>query len=108
MPKENPSEFSPQPQRLELKQVEVQDRSTIASLFQELTFPVTKLEALQVCGDCELLWTDEEPIMVSDVLVEIPQERFESLVDLVDAICSTIRLAYGDYSVENQAPIIEE
>lgn len=104
---DNPSE-SEKAQRLFIRQVPVKDRNSIANLFKNVDFPVSKQDLIGVCMNCELIWTPEEPIMLDDVLIEIPQDKFESLEEIIDAVCSVIRLAYGDYSVQDETTIIED
>jgi hypothetical protein len=99
----HPDEFG----HVELKQVTVQDRHIIANLLQTLNFPVGKREIMQHFGKYELRWTNQEPIMLDDVISDIPQDHFNDPDELTDAICSVIRMAYGDYAEPTQQ-IIED
>lgn len=92
---------------LQQRPIKVNDRHTISNLLQELNFPASRLEVIRRFGKVELLWSEEEPIMIDDIMSDIHQDQFDSLVDLTDAICATLRMAFGDYSVENQAGILE-
>ena len=86
----------------------VHDRQGLVNLLQPLHFPVSRSEVIRQFGHTELLWTQSDPITLDDVVMDIPQETFESLEDLTEAICSTIRLAYGDHSVINQSPLFTD
>lgn len=107
MPKENDEWVIPPSQRLDTVIIEVKDRNDITSLFQPLRFPAGKKEVVVACHDIELIWTNQEPLMLNDVVMAIPQDRFETLADLVDAVLSTIRLAFGDISANDDTVIIE-
>lgn len=86
--------------------LKVHDRHTISGLLQALDFPASRWDVIQRFGKVELLWNEEEPIMIDDIMVDIHQERFDDLTELTDAICANLRLAFGDFSAENQVGIL--
>lgn len=94
-------------QQRTLDQRHVKDRQDIAGLLQHLSFPAAKQAILRDTPKIELIWTNVEPVFLDDVIAEIPQEEFDSLPDLIDAICSVIQLAFRDYSAVNQAPLFK-
>ncbi len=94
--------------QLQETMVSVRGENAISNLFQSLKFPATRSEVLTYCIGYELQWTDREPIMVEDVVSEFPTEVvFSDAADLTNSICSSIRLAFGDHSVTNEAPILK-
>lgn len=89
-------------------EIRMHQSQSLPTMLQTLDFPATSREVIAQLGKVELLWTRSEPITLEDAMREIPQGVFETSEDLAMAILSTIRLAYGDHSVEDSTPILSD
>lgn len=86
----------------------VYDMYSLGVALATLDFPANKLDIIRQHGKVELEWAHDDTMFLEDILREVHQERFESMDDLAQALCSVIRMSYGDKSVSNQTPIIQK
>jgi hypothetical protein len=87
--------------------IDIRPDDALKNLLQTLNFPVSRETVIRERGNTEIWWNREEPIMLEDVMREIHQDNFRDLTDLQEAILSNIRLAFGDYSAQNEQSILE-
>jgi hypothetical protein len=103
----NQKQQGEQAKQLQQREVKVQGRQSFVDLLQNIDFPASKEEVMRDAEQVELIWRGDDPITLQDVLIELHEEQFNSMEDLVDAICSMMRMAFADYSAVNQEGVIQ-
>lgn len=88
------------------RKIKPDDRAALAESFSKVTFPASRTDVLTHCGNDELEWSGNDPIMLVDAVREIHQEQFSSADELIDALLSSIRLAFGDRT-ESEAALLQ-
>jgi hypothetical protein len=66
-------------------------------VLQMLDFPASQETIRHRFGRLEIQWSLTETITLQDALSEISEPCFANLDDLMNALFSSIRLAYGDH-----------